>query len=193
MMIAFKERFGVVAVSGKLRLVKGEWVFSFTATIIWHHRPPFHPPPLPVFLAAGLAASLVSATAFVALRRHKKKKNSNDGSTANSNGFIAILSAHRHQRVIGYSNNGGHIDSTKCANHDMYSSLHWQNKLSSKRSSCSNSPVIGRFISECDAAVARYVLHDRPRKSPNVDTKLHSHLIGTKSLVTTQGDEWSIS
>ena len=50
-------------------------------------------------------------------------------------------------------------------------------------------PVIGRFISVGDANVAKYVLHNHPVKSPTYE--IIFPLIGTKSLVTMQGDEWS--
>jgi cytochrome P450 len=50
-------------------------------------------------------------------------------------------------------------------------------------------PVIGRFITVGDAAVAKFVLHNYPQKSPTYKTIFP--LIGTKSLVTMQGEEWS--
>lgn len=138
-----------------------------------------------VFLAAGLAASLVVSvtTAFVALRRHKKNSKSSTNSNDSSSLSYPPTPPTRHWLF----KHGGHIDLTKCANHDVLF-LDWQDKLSSKVVMF-ELPVIGRLISVGDAAVAKYVLHNHPTKSPTYE--IIFPLIGTKSLVTMQGDEWS--
>lgn len=143
-----------------------------------------------ILAAVGLAAtaslvSVAAAAAWNALRcRHKKrKKNSNDGVDSSSSLSYPPTPPTKHWLF----KHGEHIDLTKCANHDILF-LDWQNKLSSKVVMF-ELPFIGRFIVVGDAAVAKYVLNNYPQKSPTY--KAISPLIGNKSLVTMQGEEWS--
>ncbi|KAL3808862.1 hypothetical protein ACHAXA_004149 [Cyclostephanos tholiformis] len=81
---------------------------------------------------------------------------------------------------------GRDLDLTRTNNHDVLF-LNWMTELKSKVIMF-HLPIVGRFIVVGDADVARYVLGNAFVKSPTYGALLP--LIGRRSLVTMEGEEW---